>query len=984
MRKTRKEEEFHRQQYARETVNRHVDYAALSQDPDVKRALDAIHSRFPEYDDSQVAYELGAVIGTRGGSELGMTPEQSNRAFNAYYNHVVARHGEPMRGIINYANPAIRKQYQENAQRVPDRQQRGPNAPDGADSNARGGGEGGEDGDIPPFLTRPARHQAASPEERRLTILDKLKKLTRDDVNANAWGAIGNVFNRNLSQTSKVSPEVDAALIKLASFQARAAAVLNAATPPMEKALKESGIALPQVFQTFVESRLIGTKGRWNDFADMARSQSLEQLKENLPGYINLLDTIEGRADMPTDLAQAATYLAQEEPEALGEFLASTFEDAADRVTSVMPADEYHAITGNPAYQEAKRIYKATAEKEMASSHEEHEGVFSTALGPEDTYFPLMPVVKHPGAGMAMPYVAPKNMANMFATGLSPEYDWAIESFRKKLVSAFHSSDKFAALQTMQQAGWLQPEPRGGAPRYVDPEGNEHPGRPAFMMPDGRMLPGKSVPISKERMIMDKGKFVRLPPRSGTMPLFMYQEAEPILEGKGYDDPTNAVSKIIHGINSVAVAGIAEPIYHGRNVAGGLISNLPFIVKALGDIKYAKLKGDLAKADLAFNLHPTTEEFAQDIIEMSKLGIVPDRYGRMAMDARTAELMGADKAPWYKFLSVALFGARGLDIKARWMMYRTMKYLMPNAAPREMNNFVNQLGNYTYGLQGRMERFLKHVGISPFYTAGSTGIRRGIKTWTGIGQNPIPGWKGTLLHQLVMGGLVATIAWAIAYHAMTGKWPWPIGTDRTAKLGYLPMPHDLRRSPIGNALWGKGPEIGEINMFAWHPDYGRGARFFGLPAAMQTSGLHGTKEQVLESAGAQFLDTVLQPIMGPAPRAAIAGGLGTESSLQGVRDREGRMGPQLFRAVPKKTGGVLSTTGWRASAALKEMNSFYHNVGLGVGLLAGKDLSNPDEKGSHIVRGISNLAAPGLFGGGYNPAATQKFLQEQKRAMGDR
>lgn len=806
-----------------------------------------------------------------------------------------------------------------------------------------------------------------------------LKRIFRDEVNYSGIGAIGNVFNRNLSQTSKAAPLVDAALIKLASFQARAAAVLHAATGRMEHALKDSGVSLAEVFQAFTESRLRGARIRWDQMSTKAVDDADLDILKDLPHYLDLLDAIEGRSGMPGDLSQTATRLAENTDKGpLREFLADTFQGARDRVTRVMPPDQFGATVANPGYQEAKRIYKSTAEKEMARTHAEHEGIFSTALGPEETYYPLMPAIKHAGSGIAMPYVKPKNMANAFATGLSPEYDWSIERFRKWLSSAFHSGDKFAALNVMEQTGWLQPEARGGAPRYVNAEGEEKPGVPAFTLENGRMLPGKSVIIAKERSILQNGKFTRVPARTGVMPLFMYQEAEPILEGKGYDDPTNLVSRIIHGINGVAVAGLAEPIYHGRNVAGGVISNLPFIAKAIGDIKIAKLKGDLSKAEQAFSLNPKPEEFASDLIEMSKLGMVPDRFGRMAYDARTAELMGGKQVR--VSLAPLLFGTKGLDIKARWLMYRTIRYLNPEATPREMHDFVNQLGTYTYGLQGRIERFVKHVGIGPFYTAGSTGIRRGIKVWSGVGPNAIPGARGVLLHQLFMGGVTATIAWAIVYHAMTGKWPAPFGRDKAARLGYLPAPASVRHSALGNALWGRGPEIGEINMFAWHPDYGRGARLFGIPRAMQTASLGGSAEQILEGGMTDTLNTILQPAMGPAPRAGIAFGFGVESALTGMRDDRGHMQPQAFRAVPKKTGGFASTSKWRASAAIKEMNGFYHNVGVATGLFP----ANPDEKGSHVIRGIAGLAAPGLVGPAYNPNAAATFLRQQRQAMGDR
>ncbi len=45
------------------------------------------------------------------------------------------------------------------------------------------------------------------------------------------------------------------------------------------------------------------------------------------------------------------------------------------------------------------------------------------------------------------------------ATGLSSEYDSTIKAFHKRLVSALHSSDKFALLKTMEDSGWLREEP---------------------------------------------------------------------------------------------------------------------------------------------------------------------------------------------------------------------------------------------------------------------------------------------------------------------------------------------------------------------------------------------------------------------------------------------------------------------------------------------------------------------------------------------
>ena len=83
-----------------------------------------------------------------------------------------------------------------------------------------------------------------------------------------------------------------------------------------------------------------------------------------------------------------------------------------------------------------------------------------------------------------------------------------------------------------------------------------------------------------------------------------------------------------------------------------------------------------------------------------------------------------------------LYGPNGIDIRARLVMYRLAKAINPDARPKEMYLFVNQLGNYTRSLQGKVERSLKDSGWSPFYTAGSTMVRNGINAWTGA--DPCP------------------------------------------------------------------------------------------------------------------------------------------------------------------------------------------------------------------------------------------------------
>ena len=146
----------------------------------------------------------------------------------------------------------------------------------------------------------------------------------------------------------------------------------------------------------------------------------------------------------------------------------------------MMPEAEYDAITRNAGFARGLTTYKSLLEQPIARNHEENEGVFSTALGPLDTYYPLVPLTKEEqeGAatahksrgrsGRAVPYRKPKNIANAFATGLSEAYDPGMEALGERLRNAFRVNNKAALLQTLRDQGLLKPLDRGEeAPEFI-------------------------------------------------------------------------------------------------------------------------------------------------------------------------------------------------------------------------------------------------------------------------------------------------------------------------------------------------------------------------------------------------------------------------------------------------------------------------------------------------------------------------------------
>lgn len=847
-------------------------------------------------------------------------------------------------------------------------------------------------------------------------------------ANYTSLGALKNLAAGNLYQTRQANAAVDAAAMQASSWKARAATILHAATAPMGKALQGTPYSVPDIFRAFQESRLRGIRDKYETLAEDAQDATDKELDDAYEAHFaNLLDAIEGRKEFPGNLMQTATTLLEHgDYDGLRDFLAQTFLSAAQRVTSVMPEDEFDAIRDNPQAKDARNIYRRIVEPAMAQAHREHEGVFTDALGPLDTYFPLIATapgaegeaaVKSRGVATRRPYTKPKNPNNFMATGLSEGYSSDVAEFRKRLESSVRAADKFVLLRTMEDEGWLVPM-SPGQKTFTDPAGNEWPA--AFV----EMNPAKTVVIPGHKPI-GRG------PRMGVTATFMKDEMDAILEGKGYGDPGNALSTFIHKVNGVAVAGLGEPIYHGKNVLGGLVGNTPFIAAALGQKALAALGVKFEGIGEILNLRPSPEEFSRDLIEMARYGIVPDRYGSSTYSKQVAEEMGGHQTRFG--LGPLLFGPEGLDIKSRWLLYRVQKQLNPNATPREINNFVNQLGNYTYGQQGKIERWLKSTGLGPFATAGVAGIRRGYGTFTG---GPTPGGKGDTywrIAKVLSTGLVGMAAlWAVTYHQLTGHWPWQ---DQGAKIGVLPIPgsgggiahatakgmaagaaiegmiggvvgglpgaaiggvigalqggyagnllENGRYSKLGRATFGDGPGDGQVNMLFWNPDTSRGLRGTGAAKAFENKMLGGNATQVAEGAAADALNEYSSPAIGPFVRSALAGVFGKESYLTGMRDDRGNLAPSFFPAVPKKTNQYRGMTGlpaqaaWRAQAAIKEMNPFYHNLALGTGLAQ----ANPDEKGDHILRAVMGLAAPGLIGNTHNASSASGYLRKQASGM---
>ena len=798
----------------------------------------------------------------------------------------------------------------------------------------------------------------------------------------------------------KAEPKVAELAHTAAASRAQAHVLLHNAVPAIEKVLRPAGYQFNDLRLLYTESRLRGIRDRYLDFADQAESMPDEELKNSFtPQFAFMLSAIEGKGGLPQDLGQTAAALVEREDwDTLREFLADTFKDAAARVARPMLEPDFDhmldAIKTDPALAEGHRLYKDLIESELARNHAVNEGVFSNALGPADTYVPLIPterIDQKVGPGRRLPYRKPRNPNNLFATGLSEAYSQDMEAFANRIAGAFRANDKAALLQVMRDTNWLKPEPKGWDGTFRGPDGTEY--------------QGVAEEISPARMILKDKKIIHAPASMGIMPKFMNDGLRLIL-AKSPTDSEDISNKAARFLNLIATRGPFELMFHSAGLRGSLVANTPFLGTSGLDIALSAplVKGMTVLAKGLLSVDPASPENVKKMQRLARIGALPARSGRVTYSKEYAEMTGAKRE--FSF-GPMLFGPKGVDARARILAYDIATAWNPNISDLDLYHVVNQLGNYTPELQGGVERWLKQIGVGPFATASMTRIVNGVHAWTGTGPKPknsFSVWLGWLL----TGSAVVTVGlWAILHKEVTGKWPTE---DKLAKLGYIPMVGKLaqyRHSWLGNHLWGprvpgKPDTVGYLHVGWWNPLPERAARFAGARAAFETATKGGNIWQMREAALSDFLDSLAQPALGPATRSAFVGLTGREPYMTGLRDREGKPGPQLMPAVPDKLKpgfiggfapslskklpvakpGYPAQLGAQTAAAARELNSFWGDIGEDTGLL-GPDRGNQSAQWLRMLFEINPLTT-GLIGNAANPYGKAEYLRKERSAVGSR
>jgi hypothetical protein len=243
---------------------------------------------------------------------------------------------------------------------------------------------------------------------------DKVRGLIGRKPDAAEWnysgfGGVKTRLVRNLSQLERAAPPSHASAVRAAGTRSLSRVLVRRAAYRVQEIMRQPA-AWDAFRATLIESRLIGIKSRWRDLADLTAETEDEDFRAfyagegERPGVRDLVQRFERSAagkeywDDWAEGGRVGFATAIDAMVAAGDFdsarmtLAGIFDQAAVNVANVVPATAYNAMADNDQFQEALRVYKELLERPMAESHALNEGVFSDALGPLDTYYPLIPL----------------------------------------------------------------------------------------------------------------------------------------------------------------------------------------------------------------------------------------------------------------------------------------------------------------------------------------------------------------------------------------------------------------------------------------------------------------------------------------------------------------------------------------------------------------------------------------------------------------
>jgi hypothetical protein len=771
---------------------------------------------------------------------------------------------------------------------------------------------------------------------------------------------IKDYFSSNFNILGKESPESKDAAAQYFSSAAQAASLIKLAVGDIAKRFgKQTWIDLRKAL---VQSRLDGIRERWGNMAEAVRNMSDIELinKFDKENYTELLKEINGRNPLANLVDEAKTLIENDDFQQLKTLVSGAFEYAQNNVAKVDFSDgrTYEQIKSDPNVKAALDIYKNTIEKPLNESHASNEGVFSDSLGELNTYYPLIPIDENGNLLISRKKgnlkSGTKNMSNRFATGLSNAYDIAVDKLNTSLTQSIKTNNKANFINTMEKAGMLKMlSPFEAGSDTITINGIEHPAETieagTAIIKDGKLIPAQKVLVPK----------------------WLAMELKPLLE-KDRMNPT-MFNKFMNTITKVSLGGPFEAAIHSTNLLGALVNGTPYagtsiFSKSIGNTPLTKIFTGLFNI---INEDVESPASIKHIQEMAKVGLIPEKSGTYTRFADIAESTGIKKIGKnpLEYPTWALYGRKGMDIKARVLMDRICLEINPDATPEQRRQFSYQLGNYTRGLEGQLEKTLKKTGVAPFFTASSTFLKNGIKGW--LGMNPLPtegqsfGKKATMrAAQMLSAGSVGIVStWAALYLAKTGKWPWE---DKNSNFLKIPLTQDEKdyaeERPWLKGILFKNGKWQDVNMGFFNSVAQRGAKALGINALYDTNIQGGDVGEVAEAVQKDMLNSFLVPMVSaPSIHLMTTAATGNAPYINSLRDNlTGKPKVDLQRTVRTMENG-LSQMGANVAQGFLNINPLIEKASENFGLDFRPKYAKEDENSWKAMSMITDMVMPYLF-----------------------
>lgn len=696
----------------------------------------------------------------------------------------------------------------------------------------------------------------------------------------------------NIEKTLGTEQEALERVYKAAGSEGSANAVIINLAAAMKKQFGKKG---KEVYETLrkvlTQSRLNGLKERWTDWSRSVENAPLGDIvswatesdyaaKYNMPKIEQVTDSLQRHALFHGLTKDVQHLIGEHDFEGVRDTLSVSFQKAAHTIQDLAWGENksYETERARPDVQQAKQIYKDIFADKVEAAHVEVGGSTIKYMGEEDTYIPLTQApedreVKRTIFGNLSSLRRPTAPYNDLATGLGKEYDISVDALRKRIVAAYNAKDRTSMIDALKTNGYMVQWSSDKAEDLINI--------------DNKFFKATKVNINEGTQL--KASYYLMPDK-------VYQDVKSLLGFKPKDDSAlkQAFQKVNGAITGMALGTPREALRHASNLLFRVNKNTAFAFPGTAGESIGRvpiLKQIMQAGHLVF-MNPTADKWMGVLKEMAAVGEVPLKYGSHTFSADKAEMTGAQKDriglkkqfPFFDMqFGSLLYSDKGIDIRARMMVWQISKSLNPDATPADMRKVMSGLGDYNKAFQADVVKVTKDMlAISPFIVSQHARMVGAFKSF-----NPMPSGSSLPLEGLDPGKkyfnhitnlLQSSVygymgMWAASYLAKTGKNPF---TTPGARLGVIPNKTGTN-------------DDGGIGLGAFYNMASVGTKATGMDAFFSAIHQGANTGQAIEKGLIQAFNTDTSPLLSGSPVAHVYTGLfGVTPYILSITDDKGQ------------------------------------------------------------------------------------------------